>query len=270
MRAELAPTATIPPRTWLLASAAAWALAVWALGLFGLGAGIVRLPDDPSLTVRLPALPRPSPERLGPLAQYSEIGARPLFSENRRPQPFVIQTEGETEPAKANLDFVLTSVLLTPQLRMAIVQPTNGGESVRLKLGGAPEAAPGWRLIAIAPRSVIFDGPDGQRTLDLRTYDGNSGQSPTVMRPVGGGPQPPTATTMEPSPMPPPQPPAPSPAPGIVNPMPVPRPFPPNSVAEADTATTPEAQMNAIRQRIEARRAMLRREVETPVPGKNP
>jgi len=274
MRADLAPQVLIAPRTWLLAGAAAWALAVWALALFGLGGRIERLPDDPSLVTRLPNLPRPSPERLGPLAQYSEIGARPLFSEDRRPQPFFLQTEGDEQPAEATFDFVLTSVLLSPQLRMAIVQPVGGGESVRLKLGETPDAAPSWRLIAIAPRSAIFEGPDGQRTLDLRTYDGSGGETPTALRQPGGGRPPPgtPATTIAPNPAPPPSLAGPTPpaSPTVNPPTTDPRPAPPVAVTDADATVTPEAQMEAIRKRIEARRAQLKREAPAPVPDKNP
>jgi len=280
MRADLAPQVLIAPRTWLLAGAAAWALAVWALALFGLGGRIEPLPDDPSLNTRLPNLPRPSPERLGTLAQYSEIGARPLFSEDRRPQPFFLQTEGEGQPAEATFDFVLTSVLLSPQLRMAIVQPVGGGDSVRLKLGQTPDAAPSWRLIAIAPRSAIFEGPDGQRTLDLRTYDGSGGETPTALRQPGGGRLPPGSptTTMAPNPAPPPPPPPPPPL-SMAGPTPPvspptnPRPAPPAAVTDADAAQNADAaqaQMEAIRKRIEARRAQLKREAPAPVPDKNP
>ncbi|HXH01167.1 MAG TPA: hypothetical protein VNI56_03110, partial [Xanthomonadaceae bacterium] len=207
-----------------------------------------------------------------------EIGARPLFSEDRRPQPFFLQTEGEEQPAEATFDFVLTSVLLTPQLRMAIVQPVGGGDSVRLKLGETPDAAPSWRLIAIAPRSAIFEGPDGQRTLDLRTYDGSGGETPTALRQPGGG-RPPLgtpATTIAPNPAPPPLPPpsmagsTPPASPTVNPPTTDPRPAPPVAVTDADATVTPEAQMEAIRKRIEARRAQLKREAPASVTDKNP
>ena len=168
---------------------AGWALAIWALGLFGLGGRIEVLPDDPSLLQRLPQAAKPGAERLGPLGQYSEIGARPLFSDDRRPQPFFINPEGEGEEQNT-FDFVLTSVLLTPRLTMAIVQPTGGGDPVRLKIGEAPETAPAWALASVNPRSVVFNGPEGERTLELRVFDGVGGEPPTA---VAAPPQPRTA-----------------------------------------------------------------------------
>ena len=82
----------IAPRTWLLGTLAGWALLVWLLALLGMGNRVQHLPEDPSLVPRLPQLATAPPERLGPLSQYSEISARPLFSEDRRPQPFSATT----------------------------------------------------------------------------------------------------------------------------------------------------------------------------------
>ena len=128
----------VAPRTWLLATITGWALLLWMLALLGMGGRAQRLPDDPSLLARLPQLAPASPERLGPLAQYDAIGARPLFSEDRRPQPFSLSADGDGDSAPA-FDYVLTSVLLTPSLKMAIVQPSAGGDSIRIRLGEAAD-----------------------------------------------------------------------------------------------------------------------------------
>ena len=74
------------PRTWLLASVAGWALLTWVGALAGMGGAIARLPDDPALLRKLPVQAKPQAERIGPLAQYAEVGTRPLFSEDRRPR----------------------------------------------------------------------------------------------------------------------------------------------------------------------------------------
>src|SRR3546814_20798089 len=96
-----------------------------------------------------------------PLPQYSEIGRRPLFTSDRRPQPFVINPGDEGE-ARNDFDYVLTRVLIAPAFRMAILQPREGGDSVRLRVGPAPEAAPGWRLVALAPRRAGFSSGEGR------------------------------------------------------------------------------------------------------------
>jgi general secretion pathway protein N len=253
----------IAPRTWLLASVAGWALLVWILTVFGMGSVVQTLADDPSLLMRLPVLGPAPPERLGPLAQYAEIGTRPLFSEDRRPQPFSLTPEGDEAAAPA-FDFVLTSVLLTPTLKMAIVQPTVGGESTRIKLGEAAESQPAWRLTALNPRSAVFEGPEGQKTLELRIYDGTGGEPPTATtvatdagaaNGAGPGKQPASKPTTKPA-----------------VPQPAPSPPPEDTTPDAgDEPATVQAQVDSIRKRIEERRAQLRQQSQNPAaPAKNP
>lgn len=264
------------PRTRLLAVVAGWALLAWLLALFGMASRATPLADDPSLIQPLPQMGRAPPERLGPSSQYAEIAARPLFMEDRRPKPFSLQPEGEAEQAKP-FDYLLTSVMITPRLRMAILQPSGGGDSIRIKQGESAEEAAGWSLVSVSPRSAVFQGPEGERTLELRAFDGNGGQAPT----------PATATAVNRPPQPPggvnrsmPAAPArnasgpaivqsPSTNPGVatggnapVQAAPSPGAAGPGTAAAVQT---PEAQIEAIRKRIEARRAQLRRESQQPV-----
>lgn len=250
---------SIAPRTWLLATLAGWALLLWVLALFGMGSSIATL-EDATVLRPVVQLRTPPPERIGPLAQYSETASRPLFSEDRRPQPFSLQPEGEAAPTPS-FDFVLTSVLMAPGLQMAIVQPSAGGEPVRMKLGEAPDDAKGWRLVELHARSAVFEGPEGQKTLDLRTFDGNGGEAPTaVARPQPDAVARPTGTDM---PTPTQVPAAPPPVKPVVTAPTKPAVAAPTAVAPAGAAPmTPEAQMDAIRKRIEARRAQLRAEAQ--------
>ena len=253
----------VAPRTWLLGTLAGWSLVLWLLALLGMGGHIQPLADDPSLIQRLPQLPPPPPERLGPLTQYAEISARPLFSEDRRPQPFSLTAEGDADAAPA-FDYVLTSVLITPTLKMAIVQPSAGGASTRIKLGEAAEAQPAYRLTTLNPRSAVFEGPDGQHTLDLRVFDGNGGEAPTAVAPssdtTGDATMP--AAAPKPATKPAVQPPKPTPPPEAT------------SVESPDATDAPntEAQIEGIRKRIEERRAQLRQQAQNPpaAPAKNP
>ena len=243
------------PRTWLLATLAGWAVLAWVLALVGMGGRIGRLHDDPSLLRALPAVPKAQPERIGPMAQYAETAQRPLFSENRRYQPFSLQPQGEDDQAQ-QFDFVLTSVLITPKLQMAIITPTNGGQPIRMKQDEAPAEAQGWRLVSIEPRAATFVGPQGEKRMELRTFDGKGGVAPTSAAQVD--------INMDRPPVPP----------EVVNeapPAPAPPP-PPTTTANAspqqtgstleDAPMTPEQQMDAIRKRIEQRRAQLRQEAQ--------
>lgn len=170
----------VSPRTWLLGAVAGWALAAWVLALAGMGGRVTPLADDPSLLQSLPKPGKAPPERLGPFGQYAEIAARPLFSQDRRLQPFSLGGDDDTSN---DFDYVLSGVLLMPQAKVAMVEPTDGGETGRVKLGDAVEAAPAWRLVALSPRSAVFEGPGGQKTLELRVFDGEGGEPPTPEAP---------------------------------------------------------------------------------------
>ena len=251
------------PRTWLLATVAGWALLAWVLALAGMGGRAALLADDPGLLQPLPQ-PRPSPpERLGPLGQYAEIGARPLFAEDRRPHPFSLQPANGEEAETNTFDYVLTSVLITPQLHMAIVQPSQGGDSVRIKLGEASEDIPAWRLVELNPRSAVFEGPEGRKALDLRTFDGVGGQSPTEVSAGDPTANAPSTAGARPSP-------GSADADSGAEAAPEPS-VPPSMPASAPQPASTEKQMDAIRKRIEARRAQLRQEaLQKTAPAKKP
>ena len=87
------------------------------------------------------ALPKTAPERLGPLSQYAETANRPLFADDRRPKPFSLQPEnGEESQAKA-FDYKLTSVMITPTFKMAILTAPNGSTApLRMNLSATPSA----------------------------------------------------------------------------------------------------------------------------------
>ncbi|MDH5832988.1 hypothetical protein [Luteimonas kalidii] len=168
-------------RTWLYAAIAGWALCAWVLAMFGMGGSIDRLDDDPSLQSPLPTPAPAAPERLDPLARYGDIAGRPLFTDNRRPQPFVIDPMAEAGDTGNGFDYVLTSVMRTPDLQLVILQPTEGGDPVRVRQGSAPDAAPGWVLQSVEARRAVFAGPEGEQALELRVFDGVGGQAPTPM-----------------------------------------------------------------------------------------
>lgn len=253
-----------PPRTWLLAAVAAWALLAWVLALAGMGARIAALPEDPGLLRPLPPLRPPAPDRLGPLTQYGEIAARPLFSTDRRPKPFSLQGGAQGEGQATEFDYRLTSVLITPSLRMAILQPPDGSKSVRVRVGEAPETHPGWRLETLNARSAVFVGPEGPRTLELRVFDGQGGQPPTPSTPTPAA-RAANGARGAAAPVPPPRPILDPPRPTNATPTaPAPEPTPRDAAAPANPpASAPasdQAQMEAIRQRIQARREQLRQQ----------
>ncbi len=160
------------PLTWLLAGCAGWALLLWLSALLGLGNAVAptpRIAADGSLPQAKPA----SPDRIGPLGQYAEAAARPVFTSDRRPRSFLATAPdgGMTADAQSqSLDFILTGVLISPQVRMAFLQPTGGGPSVRVREGASPEGASGWRLVDVQARRATFQGSSGESSLDLRVF----------------------------------------------------------------------------------------------------
>ena len=223
------------PRTWLLAAVALWALCVWVMAAAGLGGRVPPLDEDPVLLQPLPQGDAVAAERLGPLPQYAQIVDRPLFAHDRRHRPFYLEQQEEGEPGLDGFDVVLTSVLITPRLEMAIVQADEGGEAIAFRVGESARQAPDWTLVSVAPRSATFAGPEGERVFEMRVFDG-----------VGG--QPPTPTGVESS----------DSALQAGEALPE---------AEADADPTPASQAEAIRRRIEERRTRLRQQQSQPQPS---
>lgn len=269
------------PRTWLLAGVAGWALVAWLLALAGMGGRLQPLPPDPSLLQPLPRPDTTTAPRLGDAGQYREIANRPLFTTNRRPQTFLLQGNGDAAETRA-FDYVLTGVMITPNLRLATIQPPDGSQTLRIRVGEAPEPQPDWRLVVLNERSAVFEGPDGRRTLDLRAFDGVGGEAPTAVsepRPAGaqggrtpGAVQRPDAAQNGAGRTAPSAPSAPTPVP--TSPAP-PQPVPPGAQPSpaqvpATQPTTDQAQMEAIRRRIQERREQLRGNSPTKPPAQSP
>lgn len=251
-------------RSWWLGGVAVWAAAVWIATLLGAGGHIAPLDAGDRSTPPLPVLAPAAPERIATAAAYADIGARPLFAEDRKPRPYLL---GGTEPGSASSAVTLTGVLLTGEFGMAILT-TDQKQSLRLRLNG--DAVNGWQLVALEPRSATVTGPGGTQTLELVTFNGQGGEPPTVLgTAAAGGPQAPGVR----APMPPPQnttgqtaqanPRAPTmPPPAAVPPVPTP------AAQNAPAQGPSEEQMQAIRARIQARRQQLQQQQQSqPPPG---
>lgn len=238
---------SLRPFTWLVAAVAAWCLGLLALGFAGLGGRVGPHPGNPALAPAIPELRfSESAQRLGAPSDYLAVGERPLFLPDRRPAPVAVATAEQQAPFEG----VLTSVLLTDTLRMAIFSENNGAISKRVRLG---DTIPGtnWRVATLEPRRAVLEGPEGQRALDLRVFDGQGGQPPTaIAAPTPSAPPPQPGAMVQGTP-----------AGAAAN--------PPSLLiqgaqanADAQRAAEEQAQIDAIRARIEARRAQLREQQE--------
>jgi general secretion pathway protein N len=232
---------SLRPFTWLVGAVAAWSLGLLLLGFAGLGGRVGPHPGNPALAPAIPELRfSQSAQRLGAPSDYLAVAERPLFLPDRRPAPVAVVNAEQQAPFEG----VLTSVLLTDTLKMAIFSENNGQVSKRVKLG---DSIPGtsWRLAQLEPRRAVLEGPEGQRALDLRRFDGQGGQPPT---PVSAPPAPqPMANA--------PAQPAPANPPSLLDQG-------AQANAAAQRGAEEQAQIDAIRARIEARRAQLREQQE--------
>lgn len=250
------------PRTWLLAGVAGWALLAWLLAVAGMGGRFTMLADDPAMLVPLPQAVDAQPA-LGPPGHYQAIADRPLFASDRSPHPFFLEG-GDGETSGEEFDYVLTSVLITPATKMAIVRRREGGDALRVRLD-EPLAQSGWRLVELTPRGAVFDGPQGRHNLELAVFDGQGAEQTSAALEAGHAPSPSESRAAR----------APEEvqaAPPVSRPRTGRRPDPApiagdarpaeqdaDSAEPVNKASEPaQAQMDAIRQRIEARRAALR------------
>ncbi|MBS0194278.1 MAG: hypothetical protein JSR34_08520 [Proteobacteria bacterium] len=172
----------LEPLSWLLVAVAGWALACALIALAGFGGRWKPLPDDSSLAPRLPRLPAATTgSTMGPLDSYAQAYNHPLFFPDRKPAAAHVPGKGGGDDHP--LDATLTSVIITPTLKMAIVQDPKTHQSLRVRegqsLGGAYSA---WKLTDIAPRSATFHSDSqGDTSLDLRVFNGKGGEDPTRM-----------------------------------------------------------------------------------------
>lgn len=237
-------------RTWWLGGIALWALAIWVATLFGLGSRIASATDGDVGSTPLPRLAPAAPERMASASTYAQIGARPLFAEDRQPRPYLLGGNDQGTASSVSL----TGVLLTPGFGMAILT-TDQRQSLRLRLNG--EAVNGWQLLALEPRRATVSGPGGTQTLELPVFNGQGGEPPTVLGTTPLTTVPPAGTGARPingaaAPMPA-SPPGASPATQAATPS--------NPSASAQNAQGPsEDQMKAIRERIQARRQQLQQQ----------
>lgn len=237
------------PPTLLLGAVCLWALSLLLLAVVGLGSRFPEATND----IKPPPLPVVSltrgQSRLGPIGDYLEVGERPLLTVDRRPVAMIAM---DGQAGAAELDVVLTGVLITPRLQLAILTNNSTSTSDRVRVGETVRGS-NWRLVQLEPRKAVLEGPSGQRVLDLRVFDGKGGEAPT---PIVASASPESASPggdaqgVQPQPQ------------AIAKPSPQSPPMPakPEVAAQLPAQVSQDQQVEAIRRRIEARRAQMRAE----------
>lgn len=229
--------------TLLMACLCGWSLVVLLVVESGLGARYSLHPDDPEQIAVPPSLRLDRAQSsLSELPAYAEIGERPLFNMDRRPLPALPSDEPQPAVSAAPLEVLLTSVVLRGDTQVAQVTDRRSNVSQTLKVGDSLAGEQSaWKLVELAPRRAVFEGPGGRAEAELRVFDGQGGEAPTAPPVVasaadGGGRE-------------------------------VVQESPPDAQAAAGAAggqgaeaQTPEARAEMIRRRIEERRRQMREE----------
>lgn len=154
--------------TFGLAAIVALLLLLVVLFWFGVGRGYSWWPLDPANESARQKKLANAQFRLGPWDGFAELTARPLFNEDRKPTP-PMPPESQGEKPPRNLDIVLSGVIMTPRLRMAIVKEKGKEKAMSVKEGGAlPGDWSAWSLAELKPRGAVFKNSAGEsETLEL-------------------------------------------------------------------------------------------------------
>jgi general secretion pathway protein N len=174
--------------TLVLAVFCGWSFVVLLAVEFGLGGRYSVHPEDGAKIVVPPSLRLNRAESsLDSLQAYAVIADRPLFNNDRRPLP-PLNAEPAAAPAvaAAPLDVVITSIVIRGDTQLVQITDRQSGFSqlVRLNQSLAGDQS-AWRLVELAPRRAVFEGPSGRIESELRVFDGQGGEPPTAA-PVAG------------------------------------------------------------------------------------
>jgi general secretion pathway protein N len=224
--------------TLLLGIFCGWSLLVLLVVETGLGARYSLHPEDQEKITVPPSLRlNQAQSALGSLGDYAMIGERPLFNADRRPLPPADAAAAPTPvAAAAPLDVLLTSVVLRGDTQVAQFTDRTSGVSQTLRVGqslAGEQSA--WKLVELAPRAAVFEGPSGRVNAELRVFDGQGGEAPTAP------PEPQAASSA-----------AAQPQTGEAQGEP--------AAADGADAQSPESRAEMIRRRIEERRRQMREE----------
>jgi general secretion pathway protein N len=224
----------------LILAAACGVLFVLALALqVGLGRGYSWLPPEGDAAIPDAGAIDRTPFKLPAEGEFAATQARPLFNEDRKPSPDEPSDEGPPPPPPVALNIALSGVVLTPDVRVALVQDKIKNTSVALKEGmPMPGDQGGWTLTKINPRSAIFRETSGEEIeVELTT---------AVANPKANAPARPGKTAATPNPTP--------------NVAPTASVLP--GATPVQPGGAPNQQQEALQRRIEERRKQMREEAE--------
>ena len=150
---------------------------------------VAAVPDESLPPVEI-EIPEPRPIRFEGLPSYGEIVERPLFYPDRRPEeaPEVVTAPPTAPTPEPEVELSLVGVMLTDNIRAALIRQDGTGAVARLQLG---ESVADWRLEQVLPRQVVLQrGSETRELMLVRNSTQRSkerGRGPRV-RPETGNP----------------------------------------------------------------------------------
>ena len=112
-----------------------------------------------------------TPFNLPAESTYSAVAARPLFNDDRQPTPFDAVADATPAAPPVPLNISLTGVIVTPKLRVAMIQDKARNQPQALRVGMPLEGEQSqWTLVEVKERSAVFENPASERnTVELET-----------------------------------------------------------------------------------------------------
>jgi type II secretory pathway component PulC len=169
------------------------AFVVVLIACLGLGAVVfLEVTQAGSETASVPAATSPPAARVGdaegqdaayslaPLQKFSEVTARPLFSQGRRPPPAARQATDSPIGS-----WVLHGIIISKGVSAALVEH---GKPVTLSSVGVGQDIEGWTVVSIASDQVVLQSSGRQESLKL--YSEESDEQPAPGVPAAGAAQP--------------------------------------------------------------------------------
>jgi general secretion pathway protein N len=147
--------------------------------LGGVGMEVAALPHkDRSLAGGQPGQAGLESFRLPPLEEYAVVVERPLFNDDRLPLLDVAGDEAgdadgdQDEVAPVALNVTVNGIIITPELKVAMVTDNATKEKLRLRENMPLEGDQGaWVLQRIEPRKLVFEGGgEGPAEVELLTH----------------------------------------------------------------------------------------------------
>jgi len=125
------------------------------------------------------------------ISDFQVINQRPVFNMSRQPVVTDSELEGDsldlTVQIKDAPDVRLTGVIITPDMKIASLTPTDGKLEPVMAHEGQPLTGEfvGWQVSSVSPREVVLESRDGQTlNLELQVHDAKIKEPPKPVAPA--------------------------------------------------------------------------------------